>query len=272
VLTISGCINEEIPPENVVARVLDRTLSTFEVSTWEASLSHPPSQEARTNYIRHWVDEELLYQEALQNDLINDPWVGERIDEMVRSLVIARYLEKDILKLSRPSISQIKEYYQHHSPEFVWENLHLIVDYWRSETTDGMGKLRSNLLRGATNPIWTGTPAGLDYNRISLNGKNGVEPQLWKIISKLKTGQVSKVVKIAEAHWIFKLVDRFEKGDPKSIDEVQEQISARLMEESIRRRKETLIQHLIDEYSRDGRLQWTDISLPITVADTLAKP
>ncbi len=268
-ILITGCMTEDIPPENIVARVMDVTLSTSEVSAWEASLAHPPSQEARTNYIRHWVDEELLYQEAVKNDLLNDPWVAERVDDLVRSLAIARYLEKDIKNMSRPTPTHVKEYYQQHSNEFVWENVHLVVNYWRCETPGGMDKLRSNLLRGNNNSIWTGTPGGLDHNRISINGKDGTDPQLWKVVSRLKVGQVSSVKRILSAYWILKLDDRFEKGDPKSIDEVQEEISARLMEESIRNRKETIIQKLIDEYSRDGRLQWTDISLPVTITDTL---
>jgi len=268
----SGCINEDIPPENIVARVMDVMLSTSEVSAWEASLPHPPSQEARTNYIRHWVDEELLYQEAIKNDLLNDPWVAERVDELVRSLAIARYMEKDIMKMTRPTPTQVKEYYQMHSSEFVWENLHLVIDYWRCETHGGMDKLRANLLRGNNNSIWTGTPNGLEHSRITINGKDDTDPKLWKTVSKLKVGQVSTVQNILSAYWILKLADRFEKGDPKSIDEVQQEISARLMEESIRNRKDAIIQKLIDEYSRDGRLQWTDISLPVTIIDPTGTP
>jgi len=263
-------MRKELPAEDIAARVNDRVLTKTEVAAWEASLHEVPvPEETRLAFVRHWVEEELLYQEALKQDVLDDPWVVERLDKIKRTLIVSRFLELDASKRHQPAPSAVKGYYHEHSNEFIWEHTHLEIEYWRSETNDGMKNLRAKLLRGYNNPIWTGKPGALDKGSINLNGKSSADPNVWKAISRLKKGEITSVLKIDGSFWIFKLVERSEAGDPKSVEEVQDDIISRLIEETRQNRREDIIHKLINEYRQDGRLQWADANMTVFIEDTV---
>lgn len=269
IIGFTGCIRQETPVENVVARVKDRVLTASEVSAWEASLRQVSiTEETRLAFIRRWVERELLYQEALSRNIPNDPWIAERLDEISQRLIVSRFIELDASRLPRPTPNQVKEYYKEHSSEFVWEHLHLEIEYWQSDTREGMDQLRARLLRGTQNTDWDIVPGSLVHERISLNGPASTDPSIWNIIVKLKEGEVSNLVPIKDSFWIFKLINHNEAGEAKGIDEVQDEILARLTEDDQQTRREELIRNLIDKYRREGFLHWSDAATTVTIIDT----
>lgn len=261
-----GCQKKEQHQGKAIAQVNDQVLTASEVKSWESSLGQDNvDQETRLSFIRNWVEEVLLYEEALNQDLMIDPWVNERLEEVTRQIVVSRFLQLDAAKRPRPSPREIKQYFEENNSEFIRSNLNLEVEYWRSETKEGMDKLRANLLRGKTDAIWTGTAGGLDHNRISLEGAESTDPQVWKTIIRLKEGQVSNTVIINNSNWIFKLLERCEIGEMKKLEDVEEEIIVRLSEEQRAKRREELIKSLIKNYHRDGKLFWADAANVVTL-------
>ena len=62
-LIFSGCMYDEQPIGEVVAKVNDEMLSTADVAAWEAALGEVSVPiETRRSFIRNWVEEELLFQ------------------------------------------------------------------------------------------------------------------------------------------------------------------------------------------------------------------
>ncbi len=268
-LFLSGCIQEEPGRPEIVAKVGDRVLTSGEVAAWEVSLpQHEVPQEVRSSFIRRWVEEELLYQEALERGLDKDPWVQQRLDELSRTLLIARLIEVECRELPKPSPSAVKNYFQNRSADFVWPQLHLVVEYWCSEDRSGMFRLRSNLLRGQQTGLWQGRVSNLETGRIALDGPDSADPQVWRTVVSLKSGQVSQVSRINDAYWVFKLVDRREAGELQGFDDVRDVIVARLTEETRRHYREDVIRSLIDKYRRTGRLQWSVQTVTINVTDS----
>ncbi len=265
----SGCLKEEPPEPEVIAKVGDRILTASEISTWEISLNQPEvPQEVRSEFIRRWVEEEILYQAAVERKFDSDPWVVQRIDELSRTLAVTRMLELETNKLTSPSISEVKEYFQEHSSEFVWSHVHLVIDYWSSDNRNGMDRLRSNLLRGNNTSIWSGDIGTLDNARISLDGPESTTPEIWNVIHSMKIGATSQVHSLNDRLWVFKLIERYEPGEPKGFDNVQDEIKARLMDNLRHQQRDNLIRSLVDEYQQAERLQWSNYSSVITVMDT----
>lgn len=271
-LLLTGCSKEERWEPEVVARIGDQKLTSSEVTAWEASLRQAEiPQEVRSAFIHHWVEEELLYQTALERDLTEDPWVTQRIDELTRSLLTSRLLELEYLKIKQPSTTAITTYFQQHSSEFTWPHVHLDVDYWRSQERRAMERLRSNIQRGRQVGIWTGQSGSLESGRIELDGPGSTDPEVWSIVSHMKIGQVSQVRFLNDEYWVFKLIDRREAGEPQGLDDVHDEIMMRLMEQARRQLRDELIRKLIEENRRSGRLYWSTQPRQMQTMDTLSK-
>ncbi len=258
ILFISGCSRmEEWEPE-VIARVGDRKLTASEITAWEASLPQVDiPQEVRSTYIRYWVEEELLYQEAQKRGLSDDAWVARHLDEITRDLLVSRLLEIESGGIAMPTPNSVDSYFKQNSSEFTWSHLHLEVEYWRSDDRNGMERLRSNIQRGRQSGIWTGKVGALESGRISLNGPSSTVPEVWSVVSRLRVGEVSQVRRINEDFWAFKLIDRREQGEPQGIEDVRDEITMRLMEETRSNVRDDIVRKLVDEYRRSGRLYWS---------------
>ena len=257
-LLLTGCAREvEWEPE-IIARVGERTLTASEVDAWEASLRQPEvSQEARSTYIRHWVEEELLYQEAVGQGILKDAWVLQRLDEIKRQLLVSRMLEHECSELNMPSPQIVEAYFKQNSNEFVWSCLHLIVEYWRSADHKGIEQLRSNVQRGRQTGIWTGKAGSLDHGRITLDGPGSAAPEVWSVVSRMSPGQVSPVRLVNDEYWVFKLIDRREQGEQQGIEDVRDEIVMRLMEEARSDVRNELVRNLVDKYRHSGELYWS---------------
>ncbi len=269
VLFMFGCVKENTSDVEVIARVGERILTADEVNAWEASLRGTDvPQDARSAYIRRWVEVEILYREARNNNLTNDAWVIQRLDEVTRDLLVSRLLEIEYGKLQQPSPASAQSYFQQNSSEFVWAHEHLVVEYWRADERHGMEILRSNVQRGRQSGLWTGRTGSLENSRIALDGPWSAAPEVWRVVSRMKTGQVSQVTKINGSYWVFKLIDRREEGDPQGIEDVMDDIVARLIEESRRQLREEIVRGLMDRYRRDGELEWSIQPPTVAVSDT----
>lgn len=256
-LLVAGCTREEVWEPEVVARVGNRTLTASEITTWEASLRQLDiPQEVRSAFIRHWVEDELLFQASLERGLDDDPWVAQRLEEINRSLLVSRLLEIEYRKITTVSPGMVHSYFKENAGEFVWSHLHLVLDYWRSTDRNGMDRLRSNLQRGRQAGIWSGKVGDLENGRISLDGPESTAPEVWNVVSRTVVGQVSHVLCLNDDYWVFKLIDRREAGESQGLDDVHDEIVQRLLEEARRTVKDELIRELIEEYRRLGKLQW----------------
>jgi hypothetical protein len=252
------CTREEVWEPEVVARVGDRTLTASEVTAWEVSLRQPDiSKDVRTAFIRHWVEEELLYRAALDRKLSDDAWVSKRMDELEHSLLISRLLELEYRNIQQPSSNAVNTYFQQHSKEFTWVQVHLEIEYWRSSEQQPLILLRSNIQRGRQASIWTGQAGGLNTGRIEIDGQDSASPEVWQIVSQMKVGSVSQVLYLNNEYWFFKLLDRRETGDQQGVDNVHDEVVMRLIEDTRRQIRDDLVRKLINDYRNSGLLYWS---------------
>ncbi|NQU05550.1 MAG: hypothetical protein HQ568_05615 [Calditrichaeota bacterium] len=263
-----GCAREEIWEPEVIARVGDRTLTAGEVTAWEVSRRQQDiSKDVRSAFIRHWVEEELLYRAAIDRKLREDAWVSKRLDELECSLLISRLLELEYRTIQQPSSNAVNDYFQQHCKEFTWAHIHLEIEYWRSNEKQSMTHLRSNTQRGRHAGIWTGEADGLNTGHIEIDGPDSASPEVWRIVSRMKVGAVSQVLHLNDEYWFFKLLDRREAGDQQGIDDVHDEIVIRLIEETRRQMRDDLVRKLIEEYRKSGQLYWSTQPRQVSIKD-----
>jgi len=261
-LVVNGCAHPPEVTSAVVARVGNRNLTEAQLATWGASLGlQGADRETRAAYINRWVEDELLYQAAVDRGLLQDAWVAEKRDDLLRQLLTARLLELESRQIPQPTAAEITQYYREHSAEFVWQQRHLVVDYWRSDASAGMESLRNSLVRGREDWIWTGAAGGLDNGQITMDGPGSAAPDVWNICATLKVGQVTPVTRFNDVSWIFKLIDRREPGTTRDIEDASGEIAQRLFEAVRDRRRTELVSRLTEQFQRQGKLT---ISIPAT--------
>jgi len=240
---------------SITARVRNEVLRAEDLTKWENSLPRPPSLEDKNSFIRRWVEDELLYQAALDKNLLTDPWVAERLRELTRSLIISKYLDAECAEIAEPSLEEVKAYYLKHQGEFVWPHLRLVAEYWRGENSKLLERMRTAIFRDR-NPSEADNWEGLESGRIALNSPAGADPQIWQLVSRLKIDQVSEVIKIQKDYWIFKLIARNEAGSAQDLAEVQEEIAARLKAQAYTQRRGEILRKLTAEFKQKNELSW----------------
>ena len=262
-IILSGCSRQPEANSEIVAQVGDRSLTRADLSKWEAALPQGEvTPQARSSLVQKWVEEEVLYQAALEKGLQNDPWVKERMDQLSRSLLTARYLDLEPSRPKPPSLATVQSYFQTHGSEFVWPGLNFEVEFWRSGDRGALERLGSDLQRGRTPGTWS-NPGGQPENSTVTLDERSTSPEIWRVVSGMRTGQVSALVSAQNSFWIFRILDRREAGQSQMLEDVSDDISARLIEENQRRQRDELVRSLTDRYRRSGKLRWLK-ELPIT--------
>ena len=268
-LSFTGCTKEQDPAtREIVARVRDQVLTSADMNSWELSVSSKElSPEVRNDFIRHWVEQELLYQEALTRNLNEDEWVVKRETEIKRQLLIARLLEVEGANITPPTADQVGRYFREHSSEFVRTKVHYIVDYWCSTDYYALDRLRANLLKGHPAGAWGGISGSLETGRLSIGGQEDLPDEVWRVVMNLNKGEISKLINSQKKYWLFRLTEKQSPGQIQDIIEVEDLIKARLVEIQRQLDREELIRSLMDDYKKSGRLEWN--STPVVSSGSI---
>jgi parvulin-like peptidyl-prolyl isomerase len=93
------------------------------------------TREQNIEYVKQWIDNELLFREALRRNFDKEQPIKERLEKMKKDLLIAELISRSSQNISNISIDQnsITEYYNQHQNEFIREKelvkfLEIIVD------------------------------------------------------------------------------------------------------------------------------------------------
>lgn len=264
-LSIIGCRSKPEPTPVVVARVGNQTLTESEVEAWEASLQQNKiPEEARSAFIRRWIEEELLAQAAQDRGLLDDPWVQTQVDETLRKLLTARLIEIESANIAAPTRLEIETYFKVHQDEFVWERLHMKIEYWQSSSRPTLERLRRDLASARPTPLDPKENAPVDSGQFEITDPTGVDPSAWKLFGRMNTGQLSYPIYFRNTYWMFRMQRRDEAGSTKTMEDVREEISARLLEGARAKRQAELIKQLTDDYRKSGKLEWPFQNAPDT--------
>jgi len=256
VLLLAGCSSKEQSSGEIVARVRDQVLTAGDLDAWELTVSQKESNpNLRGEFVRHWVEQELLYQEALTRRMEEDPWVIQRLGELKRDLMVARMMEIEDGNISSPTQDQITRYYKDHQNEYVWSKVHYTLEYWCASDFYGLDRVRANLIKGKVPGIYGGS-GQMENGRLSIEGSEDTTPEIWRVISDMNNGEISKVINSQKKFWIFRMLQRTQPGSPKDILDVEEDIKGRLIEVQRHINREDLVRTLVDDYRSSGRLEW----------------
>ncbi len=234
VLLIIGCQPEKIETENVVARV-NGAYITFEELL--AKIPEGTGEQLQKALMRQlmeqWVEDEIFYQTALNENMQLSPSQLKLIKEYERGLLIQLYIENRISKPYRILDKEIEDYYNQHKDEFKWNEdnthiIHLIIENRENKifseirkSKDLMEIINSYFFEMQSTPA---RPIGdLGYVKVS-----DLPDRIVKKIKEMRTGAISNPLKLSDGYHFIQLLDFQKTGNQQNLDIVKDEIILRL--------------------------------------------
>ncbi len=143
-----GCGRKD-SSQQPLARIDERTLTLEDVrARLDSSRGVTAAQVGE--YARRWINDEILYREAVRRGLDNTESARAQLEEVRRQLAINALLQQEIYsdKLGEPSAADVSQYYTARSKEFTLSTDVALVSYVLFRDRDAANAFRTTVLKG----------------------------------------------------------------------------------------------------------------------------
>lgn len=211
-------------------------------------------KEGRERLLDELVKKEMLYQEARNRGLENDPGYKQKLDEFRKLTLISLLLEKEIEDKVKIGEKEARAYYDTHKEEFMTNNQirasHILV-----KTEDEANSILSEIKKGAdfaklaqSRSIDTGSAKnGGDLGYFS---RGQMVPEFEGTAFKLKVGEVSRPVRTQYGYHIIKVTEKRE-GKPIEFDKIKDLVVQKLTAEKQKEVFDSYIESLKKRYDME---------------------
>lgn len=250
-LLVSSCESTD-QTDPVVARVDDATLTVTTLAD-QIPGTDLGSQERRA-YVERWLQQEILYQEALDQGVAENAFVRRLIEQATRDLVVAAYIDETFENASIDVTDQdVGNQFHLNSDRYTRDEPEIRAQHILVGSQRDANSLRQALQRGESFEE-KARDISLDLDTHALGGDLGfftadAHPELWEACANLSVGQISHPVSSERGYHIVRLVERKEPGTVKELGDVAERVRIELIRERHLQRLDDLITRLKDEHS-----------------------
>lgn len=252
----AGCEQQDSKKE-YLARVGDAYLTHDAMETLVDSTTRA-SETLTREYVRRWVNDELLYQEARRQGLENTELFRQRLAEARRQLAVEALLQKEVYGTAA-SIPEdtLRAYFQLHHAEFPLQHDVVRINLAVFNARDKANAFRAKILSGMT---WQAAlRLTLDDSATSrallthteqqyFNQQTLVPPELWRVAISLLPHEISFPVRSEETYVVIQLLTSLTRGEIAPFDMVQDEIRQRLLIEQRRQHYANLLARLQSQY------------------------
>ena len=244
----------ERPSTPVVARVGDATLTVAQVQNRVApGLGPEESAAQKREFVDKWIEQQLVYQEALDRGLDKNARVQQLLDEARRDVLVASFLNREFEVQVDISEMEITDHYAAHPQEFVRTEDEVRAQHILLNSQRHAVALRQKLIQGDSFED-AALEFSLDLNTKGTGGDLGYfgaddYPELWQACQNLTVNRVSKPVDSNRGLHLMRVLDRQEAGTVKNLEQVRREIVETLVHQHYRLQLEDLVQRLKSEKS-----------------------
>jgi len=251
IVFVSGCKGKK--EENSVVEVKGKYYTLADIAkdfgTSEQQLSSYPKDQLK-QIVEWWVDNELIYREALKEKLNNDPAVKRAI----KNIMVNNYVSKVFQSKAGVTEQDIRKYYEGHKKDYNTELriAHITLkNLQEAGSVMGMlksGKSFSSLARKFSLDSTTARSGGIIAGWIR-RGDYAALPQFEDAAYSLKKiGEISGIVQTPMGYEILKLIGRRKATSPSTYEQLKKSIYNRLMQERQKAVIDSLVKSLKDQY------------------------
>lgn len=221
-----------------VARVDNEALTLEDVRARLDSASGASEGQVQ-QYIRRWLNDEVLYREALRQGLDKAPGLDDRVNDFRRQSIINALLQKIVYtdQSAESSSEQVRAYYDAHRNEFPLQQDVVLVSMALFSNRDAATEFRNSIVKGT---LWSQALAQAETSpkrSMNLLGRadslyhsqqSFVPPELWRVASALKERETSFPVSTNNGFYVLTVWKFFKQGQAPDLKLVQSEIRGRL--------------------------------------------
>jgi len=245
VLAFVGC--NDTPVGEVVAQVGDAVLTAQELDRRvPVHLNGRVTVDDKKRMVESWVEEQLLFQEALTKSLNDDINVTRRVDQAVQSILTSELLERSFADVSLITEDDLQAYYSENAEFFVRDTEELRVRQILVKGRSDASRVRKRLQEGGMfdqvareESIDESGERGGDVGYFT---EERVDPAFWDGCKKAKVGKVTQV-RTPLGYHLVEVLDRKEAGTPRELLDVRDEVRQRILNE----RREALRVRMIED-------------------------
>lgn len=237
-----------------VARIDERTL-TLENVRARLDSSRGVTAAQVGEYARRWINEEILYREALRRGMDNKESVRAQLEEVRRQLLINALLQDEIYteKSGQSTPQDISQYYTAHNKEFTLPKEVALVSFLLFRDRDAANAFRTLVLKGTPwaqavrqtmadpqqSPLMVTRMDSVYYSQSTL-----LPAELWRVASASTKPEPSFPVSTNDGFYILIVWKLGRQGQIADLAYVEQEIRSRLTIERRRRALDALIERL----------------------------
>lgn len=241
------CSQNDTSP--VIARVGNEILTLDELKrNMPVEYREQFSKEQNINYVKQWMDTELLFQEAVRSKIDKDPDIKNRLKKMQKDLLAAEIISRFSFENhdSAVSSSAVTRYYNDHQKEFVRDRdrikyLEIIVEDQKTAWY---------IHRNLTNENFENLSA--QYSKIPSTGSSSASPiavdeipvEIRNVINNYSIEVNTVPVKTDLGYHVIRVLERLNKDGICNEDEVRDEIISILTNKVQKQRIEKLLSDL----------------------------
>ncbi len=246
-----GCERSE-KPKDVVAQVNNSILTLTRLKEqFPQEYAKLIKKEQYLDFIKRWMDEEILYQDALKKKMDEDPDVQEKILELSKKIVVEAYLKKEFMDIKyEPEEAAVNHYYQTHADNFV-----------RSETEIKVASLVVESLKLAWEVRGLVTGENFidlvqeysiadklqNFDGLRFQKENDLDSCIAESAFNTRIGGTTTPIKCEDGYHLVRVVDKQNPGTTRALEDVREEIEHHLIQIWRKRNLEEKIDELKKE-------------------------
>jgi peptidyl-prolyl cis-trans isomerase C len=216
-------------------------------------------------YVNKWIENELLYQQALKKGYADSDALEKQLADIRKQLVVQGYLDKEIYT-AKESMSEdgLKNYYNQHTKELALREDIVKINIAVFNDRQPANDFRTLLLKGKN---WLDVNAAFsrDETKSSAMQSNLTSmvytkftlypPELWKVLQSLQKNDASFPVKSGDLFYVVQLLEKSPKGSVSNYETVKDEVRSRLFIEKRREKYSKLLDNLRKEFKVEVNLK-----------------
>ena len=231
-IILSGCGKEKVK-KDFVARVNNSYLTKEQLSSLMAGYSGKNFY--REEVIRNWINQELLYQEAVKNGILKERNFISLLDNSKKELAISLFLEKHFID-EKPSYDskEVEDYYSQHQNDFAvfYNTYYLNIADFNDENK--AIKFRTLLFDSDWEKALNVFKADSSINNVRyevlLNDYQIQPVSIQRIVSQLNPQEVSIVINYQPGHYVVvQKLQTFNKGTVPPYNVIKSEVEKRFV-------------------------------------------
>ena len=180
------------------------------------------------NYIRRWVERELVFNKALEADLNKDPFVQKKLRELEKEYLVALYLDRYLDSNIVITEDEIQAFYQENKQSFIRPETLYDVAYFLVDTYRNAYDIRRRLLNSESIETIVGDSTFKEisgvYQEYGWVEKEELSEFIQNRLRYLDVEEPSKPYKSDAGYYILYLAGLREEGEPQTLEEIKDRV------------------------------------------------